>query len=312
MTREAYPGPQKVGGRGRGMGSWIWVAPGLAPPPSDQRVGLGATAHDAPGEPEGAALDVAAEATATETDAVEPPDADLTEPARIRIKVLGSVEVDPELEAPKRNVVIELACYLALHRRRPATTNELQMALSGTDDGHETSAKSVRTYMSELRRWLGAEHVPSARGSGYRVAESVSIDWDEFRSLAREREGSPFEQIGPLAEALNLVRGRPFAGTNYKWVDAELLVSEMEVAISDVARRLATLAPAEGGDAMRWFAGRRAALACPYDVGLWEMALEGAAGYDRAELERTWRDAQVALGDEASTLRDAAQRLGLT
>ena len=64
--------------------------------------------------------------------------------------------------------------------------------------------------------------------------------------------------------------------------------------------------------AMVWFAGRRAALACPYDIALWQMALEGAAGYDATELTRTWHDAQVALGDEVAALGEIAQRFGLT
>jgi hypothetical protein len=86
----------------------------------------------------------------------------------------------------------------------------------------------------------------------------------------------------------------------------------MEVAISDAARRLGRIAMAqEGLEVIAWFAGRRAVLACPYDLGLWEMALEGAAAYDRDELVRTWRDAQATLGDDAATLSELAGRLGL-
>jgi hypothetical protein len=253
--------------------------------------------------------DETAMGAAQTTDAPKPDASDLPS---IKIKVLGSVEVDPQLVAPKRNVVLELTCYLALHRRRLVTTEELQIALSGDDgDGPETSAKSVRTYMSELRRWLGADHVPSARGSGYRLAESVTSDWDEFGALAHPSSEDPYDQIRSLSEALNLVRGRPFAGTTYKWVDAELWVSEMEVAISAAARRLGAIGVELGEPAIVFFAGRRAVLACPYDIGLWEMALQGAAGYDATELARTWRDAQVALGDEATALQDVAERLGL-
>jgi hypothetical protein len=258
-------------------------------------------------------IDTEAQTAIDDAQAVDPPRTDAPDSPLIRIKILGSVEVDPELQAPKRSVVLELACYLALHRRRLVTTEELQIALSGDDaDGPETSAKSVRTYMSELRRWLGADHVPSARGSGYRFGESVTCDWDEFRAFAHEQHTHPYEQMLPLCNALNLVRGRPFEGTNYKWVDAELLVSQIEVEISGVARRLGAIGAGEEGMAPTvWFAGRRAALACPYDIGLWEMALEGAAGFDATELANTWHDAQVALGDEAAALSELAQRLGL-
>lgn len=297
------------------MGSWIWVAPGVAQPPPEQlpetdpstpekghRSAIGETDAAAEGAIEGAIDD---------SQTTPAPDPEPGDTSAVKINILGPVVVDPELAPPKRHVVLELACYLALHRRRPVTTEELQIALSGDDDGPETSAKSVRTYMSELRHWIGTEHVPSARGSGYRLAESVTSDWDEFRAFAEQRSEDHHEQLLLLSKALNLVRGRPFAGTNYRWVDAELLVSEIEVAISDVARRLGALASALGAAPIAWFAGRRAVLACPYDIGLWEMALEGAAGYDKVELEQTWHDAQVALGAEASTLQEVAERLGV-
>jgi hypothetical protein len=167
--------------------------------------------------------------------------------------------------------------------------------------------------MSELRRSLGAEHVPSARGSGYRLAQSVTTDWDGFRALVALRPKDVDDQLQALIDALSLVRGRPFVGTDYAWVNAELLVSEMEVAISDAARRLVKVAMASQRnlDGIAYFAGRRAALACPYDIGLWEMAMEGAAGFDRDELVRTWREAQATLGDDATALRDLSERLGL-
>jgi hypothetical protein len=222
------------------------------------------------------------------------------------------VEVESWPETPTRSRVTEAACFLALHRRRPVTTEELQIALSSDGDVSETSAKSVRTYMSELRRSLGAIHLPSARGSGYRLADSVTCDWDEIKELAAQRPADIDDQIMALSGALNLVRGRPFEETRYSWVDSELLVSEIEVAIGDIARRLGKIARAQDGmEGLLYFAGRRAVLACPYDLGLWEMALEGAAGFDTDELARTWHDARVILGDDAVALHDLAQRLGL-
>jgi hypothetical protein len=235
---------------------------------------------------------------------------DESQRVRVRIKVVGPVEIEPE--APARNKVVEAACFLALHRRRPVTTEDLQIALSSDGDTSETSAKSVRTYMSELRRSLGAIHLPSARGSGYRLADSVTCDWVEIKERAARNPVDIDDQIMALAEALNLVRGRPFEGARYSWVDSELLVSEMEVAIGDIARRLGKIAREnEGVEDLLYFAGRRAVLACPYDVGLWGMALEGAAGFDADELAQTWHDAQVTLGDDAVALHDLAQRLGL-
>jgi hypothetical protein len=320
-TADDYPGPRITGRGGRGLGGWIWVAPGL--PQSSPEV-LTEPAAPALEGTEGAIPDqngsdagsvVPTEETAdrlSPNEASSALDTVVEESQRARINVVGPVEIEPWLEPPSRNKVTEAACFLALHRRRPLTTEELQIALSSDGDTLEASAKSVRTYMSELRRSLGAIHLPSARGTGYRLAESVTCDWDEIKELAARRPAAIDDQIRALAEALNLVRGRPFEGTRYAWVDSELLVSEMEVAIGDIARRLGKIARTlDGMDGLLFFAGRRAVLACPYDLGLWEMALEGAAGYDAGELAGTWHDAQVTLGDDAVALHELAQRLGL-
>ena len=92
------------------------------------------------------------------------------------VKVLGTVEVEGWRVPPKRKIVSELACYLALHAGRPVSGEELRAAL-WPDVDSEASAKSLRNYMSELRRALGSEHVPLAQGTGYAVAVTVVSDW---------------------------------------------------------------------------------------------------------------------------------------
>jgi Transcriptional regulatory protein, C terminal len=318
MAGDDYPGPHIVGRGGRGTQGWVWVAPGIGQ----------STPGDLPEEPPLGQHDLAAKeydpvsvATvedesaqrSTNESGLRTPEEVPANP-RVRVNVIGPVEVESWLEPPTRHKVTEALCFLALHRRRPTTMEELQIALSRDGDGApETSAKSVRTYMSELRRALGTEHVPSARGAGYRLAGTVTTDWDVFQSRVSVRSTDIDDELQALIDALNLVRGRPFAGTDYAWVHSELLVSEMEVAISDAARRLreVALAADRGYEAMVYFAGRRGALACPYDIGLWEMAMEGAAVWDRDALVKTWRDAQATLGDDAATLRPLAERLGL-
>jgi hypothetical protein len=320
-TADDYPGPRITGRGGRGVGGWIWVVQGIPPavpedvaePAEAELEGSGGVAQDQ-NEPDPAFVESMEDATdrSSPDEASTPLDGVGQDGPRARISVAGPVEIEPWLEPPTRNKATEAACFLALHRRRPVTTEALQIALSSDGDTSETSAKSVRTYMSELRRSLGAIHLPSARGSGYRLAESVTCDWDEIREWAARRPTDIDEQILALVEALNLVRGRPFEGARYSWVDSELLVSEMEVAIGDIALRLGKIARTlDGMDGLVYFAGRRALLACPYDVGLWELALEGAAGFDANELAQTWRDAQVTLGDDAVALHGLAQRLGL-
>jgi hypothetical protein len=302
------------------MEGWAWVVPGI--PQQDvsnsaaEDLSIAERQHDSATHQSAVDSAVAVDDATTQAPASEPSSTlPQGEPAvhGVRVKVIGPLEVESWVDPPTRHKVTEALCFLALHRKRTMTTEELQIALSAGDDAPETSAKSVRTYMSELRRSLGAEHVPSARGSGYRLADSVTTDWDLFQALVALRPTDVDAQLQALIDALSLVRGRPFVGTDYAWVSSELLVSEMEVAISDAAQRLGKIAMASNRDlgGIAYFAGRRAALACPYDIGLWEMAMEGVAAFDREELVRTWREAQATLGDDAPALRDLAERLGL-
>ena len=320
-SADTYSGPKIIGRGGRGTGKWVWVTPGMTPVTHPE-------VHEAdrPGhESNSNAMIEAAQNLAVSHPLIEqtymyanligsplPAGIDVDDSPHVRINVLGPIEISPWVVLPTRNKVIELACFLALHRRHPVSMEELQIALSGDlDEGPETSAKSVRTYMSDLRRSLGADHVPVARGAGYGLAHSVECDWDIFKTLAEKAPKLADNESWALGEALNLVRGRPFQGTTYPWVDAELLVSEMEVFISRVARRMGEIGRDLGQPDVLWFAGRQGVLACPYDLGLWEMALEGAAGFDPDELTQTWHDAQVTLGGDADGLRDQARRFGL-
>jgi hypothetical protein len=314
MASGDYEGPHIIGRGGRGLEGWAWVAPGI-PQQNQSNASMEGELHDSGSNEVGSSFTSPVEETAQPSVAESPSPLANGEQAdlRVRVNIIGPLEVVSWVAPPKRHKVTEALCFLALHHKRPVTTEELQIALSGGDEAPETSAKSVRTYMSELRRSLGAEHVPSARGSGYRLAQSVSTDWDVFQACAALRPTDVDNQLQALIDALNLVRGRPLAGTDYAWVHSELLVSEMEVAISDAARRLGQIAMAADRDleAIAYFAGRRAALACPYDIGLWEMAMGGAAAFDQNELVKTWREAQATLGDDAAALRDLAERLGL-
>ncbi len=218
------------------------------------------------------------------------------EPLSVRVNVLGTVGVDGWREPPSRAIVVELACYLALHPDRPIPGDELRAAL-WPDGDREASAKSLRTYVSLLRRYLGGEHVPSATGAGYRLADTVTTDWAVFvRLTAADADRSQLE------EALGLVRGRPFASTppgSFGWVYSELLVSEMESAIAGMAHRLAALC-LDGDDAAGAAAAvRRGLLAVPFDVDLWRLHLSLAGDRGHGELERAQLEAKAALGELA-------------
>ena len=221
----------------------------------------------------------------------------------VQVRVLGPVEVIGWSQRPDRAVVTELACYLALHPSRVVPGEELRAAL-WPDAAREASAKSMRTYMSLLRKSLGPEHVPVGTGSGYRIGNGVSTDWLQFRELTGQRA-----TIGQLRQALELVRGRPFAGvpsTSFGWVFSELLVSEIEVGIIDASRRLAETLFGNGDLTGASWAVMQGLLAVPTDYGLWELRLAIARRQGRDEMARARRDAEGALGEDAGDLFDQA------
>jgi DNA-binding SARP family transcriptional activator len=229
----------------------------------------------------------------------------------VSVNVLGQIEVFPWRVPPHRKVIVELACYLALHPGRPLSGEELRVALWPDADGTaEASAKSLRNYVSELRRALGAEFVPSARGSGYAVSADVQTDWDQLKLAVEKAKPQDADEAELLREALSLVRGRPFAGVDWGWTFAESLVSEMEVTIGQVAQRLAALSMETKDFSTAGFAARQGLLANPFDLALWEVALRAAAGRGSDEMLRTWRDAQATLGDDAKTLTELVGLLG--
>ncbi len=215
------------------------------------------------------------------------------------VRVIGPVEVTGWRHVPQRSVVTELACYLALHRNRPIPGDELRMAI-WPDDVREASAKSLRTYMSLLRKCLGSERVPAGSGGGYRIGADVACDWDRFRALT-----VPSASPDQLHAALELVRGRPFTGVpanSFGWVFSELLVSEMEVAIAEVSRRLSRELVALKAIPDASWAIQQGLRAVPTDFGLWELRLSIAELEGRSELARAQRDAEASLGDAAAQL----------
>jgi DNA-binding SARP family transcriptional activator len=227
----------------------------------------------------------------------------------IEVKVIGPVEVTGWLTPPTRRVITELACYLALHPSSAVSGEELRAALRRDSAEVELSAKTLRNNMSELRRLLGSEIVPLAGANGYRLSSRVRSDWAAFQDFVDKAGDSTAHEASRLQSALTLVRGRPFADTDYPWVLREFLVSEMEVAIGAASRRLAAISLEAHDLAGALFALRRGLLASPYDLELWEEALRAAAGLGAGELTRTWRDAQATLGADAREFTPLVDRL---
>ena len=105
-------------------------------------------------------------------------------------------------------------------------------------------------------------------------------------------------------EALRLVRGRPFDGVRagtYGWVFAEFLISDIEVAVSRVAKNAADECHEQGRLDTALWSLRQGLLAAGSDFALWERYLSLSAEIGPTALARAEREASAALGDDAPT-----------
>jgi DNA-binding SARP family transcriptional activator len=66
------------------------------------------------------------------------------------------------------------------------------------DADSEARAKSLRNCMSELRRALGSENVPTARGTGYSVSASALCDWTQFTQLMKSTQLIGSDETAPF------------------------------------------------------------------------------------------------------------------
>lgn len=196
------------GGPGAG-GPWIWIANGTSPsmfaPPVVRR-------PPPPPPPEGFSADRIIESFRAEAlgldeydpyldeiledEDLEVEESEIEEPPTVavitptsapEILILGSVEAHGWSSPPERAVVLELACYLALHRDRTVSGESLRAALR-PDGSKEQSAKTLRTYLSMLRKSLGPDALPSRPSGGYQLASEVTTDWERFVALSQSND----------------------------------------------------------------------------------------------------------------------------
>ena len=159
-----------------------------------------------------------------------------------------------------------------------------------------------------LREDFGEEIVPQGeKGLGYQAGDGVRCDWLLFRSLLESARGSSDDEAVPvLDEALSLLRGVPFQGTepgSYGWAGA--VIAEIEVAVVAATTRLATIHLERGEPDRARSAATRGLVGVPYDLSLWAVMLEASSRLGEAAYENAHRDARLVLG-EASRLLDVA------
>lgn len=101
------------------------------------------------------------------------------------------------------------------------------------------------------------------------------------------------------------MRGRPFTGVpahSFGWVFSELLVTEMEVAITQVTRRVVEHFAVRNDLASASWAVQQGLRAVPTDFRLWDLRLAVAVHLGSAELQRARRDAEASLGEDSAEL----------
>lgn len=241
--------------------------------------------------------------TATAARTIVPPRPVLTEPY---VTVLGLADVKGWVVEPERRIVRELAIYLALHRDRARSGEELLAALwPARDDslGVERDIDTVHQAVSRLRRALGSDAIPDANVTGgYLLSESVQCDWDVFCRLVSEALRAD-DSTDKLSQALSLVTGPPFSGIkkdSYAWVWSEFWASRITAAVVDAAHQLADRALTRGDDLLADWGACRGLEASPAEELLHEDRLKAAAvARDAARLERVWTEVTGVLGNQA-------------
>ena len=231
------------------------------------------------------------------------------------IRVLGPVDVigaGTSVEQRYLRTVTEIAAWMTLH---PGLDHRaLDEALW---PGREVSRTTRNPWVSRLRAWLGttpegAPHLPpiaSTADARYRLADTVTSDWQQFQDLAGD--GST---LG-LHRALTLVRGRPFAAIpprRYVW--AEPLMQEMISAIVDAAAELAERYLSDGNPRPAIWAATIGLSAAPESEQLYRLlfrayhAIGDATGLERAALRLD--ELNYALGCDMETeTAEVLQRL---
>lgn len=215
------------------------------------------------------------------------------------VQVLGPVELlrpRGKVELSKRRQLTEIAAYLALH---PGLDHDhLSEAIW---PGARTLDNTRNTALSKLRKWLGTDpagehYVPRVLDDGYRLHPTVRSDWQLWQELLPH--GPAAADTGALAAALELVKGKPFAGTNprrYAWAERDRQV--MISAIVDVAHELARRALNEADATLARQAAAAGLQADPGAELLWRDAL-------RAEWLAGDKDGLTSTADRLSALAD--------
>ncbi len=212
------------------------------------------------------------------------------------VSVLGPLVITGA-SAPLQPKQAELVLALAL--AAPAgLSNSALCTMLGADPDRPKPTDAVRQIIARTRRRLGlasdgAECIIHTGGGQYVLHPDVSLDWSRFRGLVTSG------RVEDLRDALALVRGEPFAGGYFWWIDIPL-VESVRAEVVDAAERLAEIELAAGSPRAAARAARAGLLAEASAEQLWRvlMRAEHAAG-SLAGVTEAWRRCLDAIEDVA-------------
>lgn len=218
----------------------------------------------------------------------------------LRVAVLGPLVITGtagDLQPRQAELVVALAVAGPAGLSPDALRGRL-----GADADHPLGAESLRQLITRTRRRLGSpavggEYITFDAAGRYRLDPSVSLDWHEFRALARR--GHRDRDPRPLRDALGLLRGDPADGLYWWWLDT-LLVDAVRTEVVEAASELACL-ELEAGDPVSARRAAHAGLAAdPAAEHLWRqvMLAEDMAG-NRAGVHRAWARCLSAIAEIA-------------
>lgn len=208
-------------------------------------------------------------------------DIDTAEDPEVEVRVLGPVQVHGVPPINRRRTV-ELIAHLALHPNG-VTGSQLKTAIwpdtIPSQDTFNVTVHRARSGLGISRD--GAHHLPHAvtNGSSYSLGAHVTSDLARFTDLAARSRSAidPVEEAKLLKQALELLRGQPFEGSQgYEWAYTEGIVVEAEAMIADTAHRLAQLALASGDAALATWAATKGLMAVPGSEPLYRDRMQAA------------------------------------
>jgi hypothetical protein len=215
------------------------------------------------------------------------------------VRLLGPIEVDGLRHTIRRHAVFRLLVYLAVNPDRFVGTDGLRTAVA-LDPDRLPSPATLHSYASHLRQALPDGAFPDAGGDGYRLAESVEVDWARFRELTAAANRSGADRIGLLRQALELIRGKPFGNAAWQGVDEVRLY--MEAAIEKAAHTLAAASLDDGDPAGAESAITQGLLVMPTSPQLWHDRLAAAIAGSGVSPKWVREASRQALGADTDLL----------